>query len=40
MAAGITELDPKVIDAITQKYQYGTFTDDDITKTLQKLANL
>lgn len=39
MAAGITELDPKVIDAITQKYQYGTFTDDDITKTLQKLAN-
>ena len=39
MEAGITELDPKVIDAITQKYQYGTFTDDDITKTLQKLAN-
>lgn len=39
MDAGITELDPKVIDAITQKYQYGTFTDDDITKTLQKLAN-
>lgn len=39
MDAGITELDPKVIDAITQKYQYGTFTDDDITKTIQKLAN-
>ena len=39
MAAGITELDPKVIDAITQKYQYGTFTDDDINKTLEKLAN-
>lgn len=39
MEAGITELDPKLIDAITQKYQYGTFTDDDITKTLQKLAN-
>lgn len=39
MDSGITELDPKVIDAITQKYQYGTFTDDDITKTIQKLAN-
>jgi len=39
MDSGITELDRKVIDAITQKYQYGTFTDDDITKTIQKLAN-
>ena len=39
MDAGITELDPKLIDTITQKYQYGTFTDNDITKTLQKLAN-
>ena len=39
MAAGITELDPKVIDAITQKAQYGVFNDKDIQDTINKLAN-
>ena len=39
MAAGLTTLDPAIIDAITQKKQYGTFTDTDIQKTIQKLAN-
>ena len=39
MAAGLTTLDPAIIDAITQKAQYGTFTDTDIQKTIQKLAN-
>lgn len=39
LAAGITELDPKVIDAITQKSQYGIFDDTDIQNTINKLAN-
>tara|TARA_R100000353_G_scaffold39993_2_gene31757 strand:+ start:34102 stop:35349 length:1248 start_codon:yes stop_codon:yes gene_type:complete len=39
MAAGITELDPKVIDAITQKAQYGVFDDNDVQDTINKLAN-
>lgn len=39
LAAGITELDPKVIDAITQKSQYGVFDDTDIQNTINKLAN-
>ena len=39
MAAGITELDGGVIDAITQKAQYGVFDDNDIQNTINKLAN-
>jgi hypothetical protein len=39
LAAGITELDPKVIDAILQKQQYGTFDDEDVQNTINKLAN-
>ena len=39
MAAGITELDGGVIDAITQKAQYGVFDDNDVQDTINKLAN-
>ena len=39
LSAGITELDPAVIDAITQKKQYGIFDDTDINNTINKLAN-
>jgi len=39
LAAGITQLDPKLIDTIVHKVSYGTFTDNDLTKTIEKLAN-
>jgi len=39
LAAGLTTLDPAVIDAITQKKQYGVFDDNDVVNTIQKLAN-
>lgn len=39
LAAGITQLDPKLIDTIVHKKAYGTFTDNDLTKTIEKLAN-
>jgi hypothetical protein len=39
LAAGITQLDPKVIDSIVQKQQYGTFNDEDVQNTINKLAN-
>ncbi len=39
LSAGLTTLDPAVIDAITQKAQYGMFDDADITNTINKLAN-
>jgi hypothetical protein len=39
LAAGITQLDGKLIDTILHKVSYGTFTDDDLTKTINKLAN-
>ena len=39
LAAGITELDSKLIDTIANKVSYGTFTDNDLTKTIEKLAN-
>ena len=39
LAAGITQLDPKLIDSIVHKVAYGSFTDNDLTKTIEKLAN-
>lgn len=39
LSAGLTTLDPAVIDAITQKAQYGVFDDADINNTINKLAN-